>query len=53
MFGYWEYHGTDFATDSAAIDADPKTREFKDYGHVHRENWRQYQRYVAADDTRE
>ncbi len=28
MFGYWEYHGTDFATDSAAIDADPKTREW-------------------------
>jgi hypothetical protein len=27
------------------------TREFKDYGHVYRQNWRQYPRYVAADDA--
>ncbi len=27
----------------------PKTGEFKDYGHVHKENWAQYPRYVAAD----
>jgi len=36
---------------SGVVSFDPKTREFKDYGHVHKENWRQYQRYVAADDT--
>ncbi len=30
---------------------DPKTREFKDYGEVHKENWQQYQRTVAADDA--
>jgi L-rhamnose mutarotase len=28
MFGYWEYHGADFAADSAAIAADPKTQEW-------------------------
>lgn len=28
MFGYWEYHGTDFAADSAAIAADPVTQEW-------------------------
>ena len=28
MFGYWEYHGEDFAADSAAIAADPKTQEW-------------------------
>jgi hypothetical protein len=37
--------------DSGVVSFDPKTRAFKDYGHVHKENWRQYQRYVAADDT--
>ncbi len=36
---------------SGVVSFDPKTREFKDYGHVHRENWAQYQRYVAADDA--
>ncbi len=36
---------------SGVVSFDPKTREFKDYGHVHKENWQQYQRYVAADDT--
>lgn len=30
---------------------DPATGAFKDYGHVHKENWAQYQRSVAADDT--
>ena len=29
----------------------PKTREFKDYGHLYKQNWRQYPRSVAADDT--
>ncbi|MBE3636753.1 L-rhamnose mutarotase [Mangrovicoccus algicola] len=28
MFGYWEYRGTDFAADSAAIAADPVTRDW-------------------------
>jgi L-rhamnose mutarotase len=28
MFAYWEYHGTDFEADSAAIAADPKTKEW-------------------------
>ena len=37
--------------DSGVVSFDPAKREFKDYGHVHKENWRQYQRYVAADDT--
>jgi len=36
---------------SGVVSFDPKTREFKDYGHVHKENWNQYQRHVAADDT--
>lgn len=35
---------------SGVVSFDPKTREFKDYGYVHKENWRQYQRYIAADD---
>ncbi len=30
---------------------DPETREFKDYGNQNEENWRQYQRFIAADDT--
>lgn len=36
--------------DSGVASFNPKTREFIDYGHVHKENWAQYQRYVAADD---
>lgn len=28
LFGSWEYHGTDFAADSAAIAADPVTQEW-------------------------
>jgi len=35
---------------SGVASYDPDTGEFTDYGHVHSENWRQYQRYVAADD---
>ena len=35
---------------SGVASYNPKTGEFKDYGHVYRQNWRQYQRYVAADD---
>ena len=36
---------------SGVVSFDPETRELTDYGYVHEENWRQYQRYVAADDT--
>jgi len=36
---------------SGVVSFDPLTREFKDYGHVYKQNWRQYQRYVAADDA--
>jgi L-rhamnose mutarotase len=28
LFGYWEYHGTDFAADMARMAADPKTQEW-------------------------
>lgn len=28
LFGYWEYHGTDFAADMATMAADPKTQEW-------------------------
>jgi len=36
---------------SGVVSFDPKTREFTDYGHVYKQNWPQYQRYVAADDA--
>jgi hypothetical protein len=36
---------------SGVVSFDPETREFKDYGYVYDQNWKQYQRYVAADDT--
>ncbi|MCG2681548.1 MAG: hypothetical protein L6455_16525 [Kiritimatiellae bacterium] len=35
---------------SGVVSFNPKTREFTDYGHVHKENWAQYQRSVATDD---
>ncbi|MET0596709.1 MAG: L-rhamnose mutarotase [Mesorhizobium sp.] len=28
LFGYWEYHGTDFAADAARMAADPRTQEW-------------------------
>ena len=28
LFGYWEYHGSDFDTDAARMAADPKTQEW-------------------------
>jgi L-rhamnose mutarotase len=28
LFGYWEYHGTDFAADAAEIAADPATQDW-------------------------
>jgi len=36
---------------SGVASFNPETRQFKDYGHVHKENWAQYQRHVAADDA--
>lgn len=36
---------------SGLVSFDPKTRVLKDYGYVHKENWRQYQRSLVADDT--
>ncbi len=35
---------------SGVVSFNPATREFNDFGHVYKQNWRQYQRYVAADD---
>lgn len=37
--------------DSGVVSFNPQSREFRDYGHVYRQNWRQYQRHVAADDA--
>lgn len=28
LFGYWEYHGTDFERDGARMAADPRTQEW-------------------------
>jgi hypothetical protein len=36
---------------SGVASYDPASGEFRDYGHVHPENWPQYPRSVAADDT--
>ncbi|HNR36398.1 MAG TPA: hypothetical protein PKO36_14545 [Candidatus Hydrogenedentes bacterium] len=36
--------------DSGVVSFDPVSRKFNDYGSVYRQNWKQYQRYVAADD---
>ncbi len=33
------------------ISFDPKTRELKDYGGVHEQNWPQYPSFIAADDA--
>ncbi|MFO7945574.1 MAG: hypothetical protein R6V19_01990 [Armatimonadota bacterium] len=30
---------------------DPETGDFKDYGHVYKQNWREYPRSIDADDT--
>ncbi len=30
LFGYWEYHGEDFAADAAKMAADPRTQEWWD-----------------------
>jgi hypothetical protein len=36
---------------SGVVSFDPESREFTDYGHVYDQNWKQYQRYVEADDA--
>ncbi len=36
---------------SGVVCYDPETREMRDYGWVHKENWRQYPRYVVTDDS--
>lgn len=36
---------------SGVVSFNPTTREFRDYGYVYRQNWRQYQRNMAADDA--
>ncbi len=36
---------------SGVASFDPKTREFRDYGHVYQQDWAQYPRSVAADDA--
>jgi hypothetical protein len=36
---------------SGVVSFNPDTREFTDYGHVYDQNWKQYQRDVAADDA--
>ncbi|MDA0746806.1 MAG: hypothetical protein O2954_09820 [bacterium] len=34
-----------------AVCFDPQTRQLKDYGHLYDQNWRQYPRSVATDET--
>lgn len=36
---------------SGVASYNPKTGEFRDYGHLYKQNWAQYPRYLAADDT--
>lgn len=36
---------------SGVVCFDPSTGRLRDYGHVYSQNWAQYQRFVAADDT--
>jgi streptogramin lyase len=36
---------------SGVVSFNPKTREIKDYGYVYKQNWLQYPRYVATDNT--
>ncbi|WP_270728226.1 L-rhamnose mutarotase [Shimia sp. Alg240-R146] len=31
LFGYWEYHGSDFASDMAKMATDPRTQEWWTY----------------------
>ena len=36
---------------SGLVSFDPRSREFTDYGYLHKENWAQYPRGLAADDA--
>jgi len=36
---------------SGVVSFNPTTREFRDYGYVYKQNWRQYPRNMAADDA--
>ena len=36
---------------SGLVSFNPKNREFKDYGHVYKQNWAQYPRSIAADNN--
>ena len=36
---------------SGVASYNPKTGEFRDYGHLYKQNWAQYPRSIAADDT--
>ena len=33
------------------VSFNPKTREFKDYGRIHKEKWYQYPRFIIVDDS--
>ncbi len=36
---------------SGVVSFDPKTRDFRDYGHVYKQDWEEYPRSVAVDDA--
>jgi hypothetical protein len=36
---------------SGIVSYDPATKKFRDYGQVYKQNWPQYPRYIAVDDT--
>ncbi|MDD4729222.1 MAG: hypothetical protein PHN55_10795, partial [Dysgonamonadaceae bacterium] len=36
---------------SGLVSFNPKNREIKDYGYLYKQNWAQYPRYMATDDT--
>ena len=36
---------------SGVVSYDPATKKFRDYGQVYKQNWSQYPRFIAADDT--
>ena len=33
------------------VSFDPRTRKLRDYGHIYKQNWAEYPRYIAADDA--
>lgn len=35
---------------SGVVSFNPKTREFKDYGYLYKQNWKQYPKFLATDD---